>query len=199
MFHSAQWDHDYDLRGKRGAVIGTGASSIQFIPKIQPEVAELTLFQRTPPWIMPHPDRPVRGFEKWLFKRLPITQKLFRAGIYAFFESRVLPFTKKPDLMKAGEQIARKHMKKQIPDDPELRRKLTPTYRMGCKRILMSNTYYRALAQPNADVVTEGIREVRERSIVTADGVEHPVDTIIFGTGFHVTDLPMTEWVRGRD
>src|SRR3954449_7680385 len=170
MFHSARWDHDYDLRGKRAAVIGTGASSIQFIPKIQPEVGELTLFQRTPPWIMPHPDRPVRRFEKFLFKHFPITQKLFRAGIYAFFEARVLPFTKKPDLMKAGEAIALRHMKKQIPEDPELRRKLTPTSRRGCKRIVMPTPYSRAPAQPNAGVVPEPITEIRANAVVTADG-----------------------------
>jgi cation diffusion facilitator CzcD-associated flavoprotein CzcO len=199
MFHSAHWDHDHDLRGERIAVIGTGASAIQFIPYVQPEAAKLTLFQRTPPWIMPHPDRPMRPFERRLFRRLPVLQKLLRGAIYTFFESRVLPFTKKPDLMKAGERIALKHMREQIPHDPELRAKLTPGYRMGCKRILMSDTYYRALAQPNAEVVTEPIAEIRERSIVTADGTEHEVDTIILGTGFYVTELPMTEWIRGRE
>jgi cation diffusion facilitator CzcD-associated flavoprotein CzcO len=199
IFHSARWDHAEDLRGKKVAVVGTGASAIQFVPKIQPEVEKLTLFQRTPPWIMPHPDRPVRSVEKWLFRHVPLTQKLFRAGVYAFFESRVYPFTRKPELMKAGEQIAKRHMAKQIPDDPELRAKLTPSYRMGCKRVLMSNTYYRALAQPNADVVTDGIAEIRPHSIVTADGTEHEVDTIILGTGFYVADMPFTEWVRGRD
>lgn len=199
IFHSARWDHDHDLRGERVAVIGTGASAIQFIPYIQPLVDRLTLFQRTPPWVMPHPDRPVRAWERRLFSRLPFTQKLLRAGIYAFFESRVLPFTKRPDLMKMGERIALRHMRAQIPDDPELRRRLTPRYRMGCKRVLMSNTYYRALAQPNADVVTEPIAEIRERSIVTTGGAEHDVDTIVLATGFHVTDLPMAAWVRGRD
>ncbi|MEO6496432.1 MAG: NAD(P)/FAD-dependent oxidoreductase [Solirubrobacteraceae bacterium] len=198
MFHSARWDHDHDLKGKKVAVIGTGASSIQFIPKIQPEVGRLTLFQRTPPWIMPHPDRPVRGWEKRLFRRFPVTQRLFRAGIYSFFESRVFPFTKKPDLMKAGERIALRHMAKAIPDDPALRAKLTPGYRMGCKRILMSETYYQALAQPNADVVTDAITEIGPRHIVTADGARHEVDTMILGTGFYVADMPFTEWVRGR-
>jgi cation diffusion facilitator CzcD-associated flavoprotein CzcO len=197
-FHSAQWDHDHDLKGERVAVIGTGASAIQFIPYIQPEVGKLTLFQRTPPWVMPHPDRPIRPSEKRLFRRLPFTQRLFRGAIYGFFESRVVPFTKAPWIMKGAERLALRKMAEQVPD-PELRRKLTPTYRMGCKRVLMSNTYYKALAQPNVDVVTEGIKEIRERSIVTTDGAEHPVDTIIFGTGFHVTDLPMTNWVRGRD
>jgi len=199
MFHSARWDHDHDLEGKKVAVIGTGASSIQFIPKIQPEVGSLTLFQRTPPWIMPHPDRPVKRWEKRLFRRFPVTQKLFRAGIYSFFESRVFPFTKKPDLMKAGEKIALRHMAKAIPDDPALRAKLTPGYRMGCKRILMSETYYQALAQPNADVVTEAITEIGPDHVVTADGARHEVDTIILGTGFYVADMPFTEWVRGRD
>ncbi|MCW2991410.1 MAG: FAD-dependent pyridine nucleotide-disulfide oxidoreductase, partial [Solirubrobacterales bacterium] len=199
MFHSARWDHDHDLRGERVAVIGTGASSIQFIPKIQPEVGKLTLFQRTPPWIMPHPDRAVKRWEKWLFRHVPITQKLFRAGIYTFFESRVFPFTRKPDLMKAGEKIALRHMRKLIPDDAELRAKLTPGYRMGCKRILMSNTYYGALAQPNADVVTDAIAEIGADFIRTADGTRHEVDTIILGTGFYVADMPFTEWVRGRD
>ena len=196
-FHSAEWDHEHSLDGERVAVIGTGASAIQFIPYIQPKVGKLTLFQRTPPWVMPHPDRPIRPAEKRLFRRFPVTQRLFRAAIYAFFESRVVPFTMAPSLMKAGERIALRHMAEDVPDR-ELRRKLTPRYRMGCKRVLMSNTYYKALAQPNAEVVTDGIKEIRERSIVTADGTEHPVDTIIFGTGFHVTDLPMTEFVRGR-
>ncbi|MDT7703237.1 MAG: hypothetical protein QOJ30_5562 [Pseudonocardiales bacterium] len=199
MFHSAHWDHDHDLRGERIAVIGTGASAIQFIPYVQPEAAKLTLFQRTPPWIMPHPDRPMRPFERRLFRRLPVLQKLLRGAIYTFFESRVLPFTKKPDLMKAGERIALKHMREQIPHDPELRAKLTPGYRMGCKRILMSNTYYKALAQPNADVVTEPIAEIRPNAIVTADGVEHEVDTIIFGTGFKVADGMAQMGVTGRD
>ena len=198
MFHSAQWDHDHDLKGKRVAVIGTGASSIQFIPKIQPEVSRLTLFQRTPPWIMPHPDRPIRGWEKQLFRRLPVTQRLFRAGIYAFFESRVFPFTRKPELMKVGEKIALRHMAKQIPGDPELRAKLTPGYRMGCKRILMSNTYYRALAEPNAEVVTDPIAEIGPDFVRTAGGTRHQVDTIILGTGFYVADMPFTAWVTGR-
>ncbi|MCW2966563.1 MAG: FAD-dependent pyridine nucleotide-disulfide oxidoreductase, partial [Solirubrobacteraceae bacterium] len=198
LFHSARWDHGHDLTGKRVAVVGTGASSIQFIPRIQSQVGSLTLFQRTPPWIMPHPDRAVKRWEKWLFRHVPITQKLFRAGIYAYFESRVFPFTRKPDLMKAGEKIALRHMAKLIPDDRELRAKLTPGYRMGCKRILMSNTYYKALAQPNADVVTDAIAEIGPDFVRTADGTRHEIDTLILGTGFYVADMPFAHWVRGR-
>jgi cation diffusion facilitator CzcD-associated flavoprotein CzcO len=199
MFHTARWDHGHDLRGRRVAVVGTGASSVQLVPEIQPLVERLTLFQRTPPWIMPHPDRPVRDWERRLFRALPFTQKLFRAGVYAFNEARVLPFTRKPDLMKVGELVARRHLRRQIPHDRDLRRRLTPTYRMGCKRVLMSNTYYPALAQPNVEVVTESIASVRPEGVVTRDGVLHEVDTIIFGTGFYVADMPFMSQVTGRD
>ena len=198
VFHSARWDHEHDLAGQRVAVIGTGASAVQFIPHIQPEAARLTLFQRTPPWILPHPDRELSERQQRLFRRVPAVMKLLRATIYAFFESRVIPFTRRPELMKAGEAQALRHLRKQVADR-ELRRKLTPHYRMGCKRILMSNTYYPALAAANAEVVTEPIGEVRPHAIVTADGVEREVDTIILGTGFRVTDFSMLGAIRGRD
>jgi cation diffusion facilitator CzcD-associated flavoprotein CzcO len=197
-FHSAQWDHGHDLAGERVAVVGTGASSIQFIPRIQPRVGSLTLFQRTAPWVMPHPDRPISRAERRIYKAFPWAQKLMREGIYWAREATVLAFMH-PRLMRAaGERVARRHLAKQVPD-PELRRKLTPGYRMGCKRVLLSNEYFPALQQPNVEVVTDRIAEVRERSIVTTDGAEHPVDTIIFGTGFHVTDMPFADRARGRD
>jgi cation diffusion facilitator CzcD-associated flavoprotein CzcO len=195
-FHSARWDHDHDLTGERVAVIGTGASAIQFVPQIQPQVGELRLFQRTPPWIVPHPGREIGERRRRLYRRVPGLQRLVRAGIYWTRELLVVGLAFKPRLMKVPERLARMHLRKQVPDR-ELRRKLTPSYTIGCKRILQSNDYYPALAQPNVDVVTSGIAEVRERSIVTADGAEHEVDTIIFGTGFHVTDLPFAERVRG--
>nr|WP_042182904.1 NAD(P)/FAD-dependent oxidoreductase [Kibdelosporangium sp. MJ126-NF4]CEL15214.1 Cyclohexanone monooxygenase [Kibdelosporangium sp. MJ126-NF4]CTQ95743.1 Cyclohexanone monooxygenase (EC 1.14.13.22) [Kibdelosporangium sp. MJ126-NF4] len=187
VFHSAQWNHDYDLRGKRVAVIGTGASAIQFVPQIAPDVAELTLFQRTPPWIMPKPDHAMPEWSKRVFKALPGVQRLYRNAIYWLLEARAIGFNGNPRLMKAGEWIARRHMARQV-KDPQLRRKLTPDYTMGCKRVLVSNDYYPALSRDNVNVVTEGVTHVGERSVIAADGTEHEVDAIIFGTGFHVTD-----------
>jgi cation diffusion facilitator CzcD-associated flavoprotein CzcO len=186
-FHSAEWDHSYDLRGKKVAVIGTGASSIQFVPQIAKDVAELTLFQRTPPWIMPKPDHSMPEWTKRLFRVLPAAQRAYRNAIYWMLEARAVGFNGRPSLMKAGEWIARRHMARQV-KDPDLRRKLTPKYTMGCKRVLVSNDYYPALSRDNVHVVTEGVTHVREHSVIAADGTEHEVDAIIFGTGFHVTD-----------
>jgi cation diffusion facilitator CzcD-associated flavoprotein CzcO len=197
VFHSATWDHRHDLAGERVAVVGTGASAIQFVPQIQPEVARLHVFQRTPPWIMPRPDRPVSAAERRLYRLLPAAQLAMRAGIYWARETFLLGFRHKR-LAGLPERLARKHLYDQVAD-PELRRKLTPDYTIGCKRILISDDYYPALAQPNVEVVTEGIREIRPRSVVTADGTEREVDTIVFGTGFHVTDMAAADRVRGRD
>jgi cation diffusion facilitator CzcD-associated flavoprotein CzcO len=196
-FHSARWDHDYDLKGKKVAVIGTGASAIQFVPAIAPDVAQVHVFQRTAPWIMPHSDRPISARERRLYRRFPILQKLVRGGVYTGRELLVLGFVKQPKLMKVVERLARKHMDRQI-SDPVLRRKVEPGYTIGCKRILPSNEWYPALGRDNVELVTDGIAEVRERSIVTKAGDEIEADAIIFGTGFHVTDMPVANWVRGR-
>ncbi len=186
MFHSAQWDHSYDLTGKRVAVIGTGASAIQFVPQIATRVEQLHLFQRTPPWVMPKPDHPISGRQQQLFRRFPVLQRLRRDAIYWQLEGRVLGFTH-PALMKLVEAGARRFIRRHI-RDPWLREAVTPDYRMGCKRVLMSNDYYPTLDRENVNVVTGGLAEVRENSVVTRDGTEHPVDAIIFGTGFHVSD-----------
>jgi cation diffusion facilitator CzcD-associated flavoprotein CzcO len=196
-FHSAAWDHETDLTGKRVAVIGTGASAIQFVPEIQPEVAQLDLFQRTPPWIMPRRNRSISMVERRLFAAVPAVQKLVRAAIYWGRELFVLPM-KRPRLGRRVEKIAREHIHDQI-KDPGLRAKVTPDYRIGCKRILASNNYYPALCEDNVDLVTTGIREVNERGVVTSDGTEHPADVIVFGTGFRVTDMPVGNFIRGRD
>ena len=196
-FHSARWDHDHDLAGERVAVIGTGASAIQFVPKIQPEVSRLHVFQRTPPWVMPHPNRPMTRAERTLYRAFPPAQKAMRAAIYWARESFVLQF-RRPRLGRVVERIALRHLHAQV-KDPELRERLRPRYAIGCKRILPTDEWYPALVQPNVEVVSEGIREVRPRSIALADGSEREVDTIIFGTGFHVTDLPIAELIRGRD
>ncbi|MCW2867836.1 MAG: putative monooxygenase [Marmoricola sp.] len=195
VFHSSRWDHGVDLTGKRVAVVGTGASAIQFVPAIQPEVEQLTLFQRTPPWVMPRHDRPIRGLEKAALGLLPPLQTLRRARIWAQRELTVLGF-RHPGLMKGAERTARKHLAEQV-SDPALREKLTPAYRLGCKRILISNTYLRALDAPNADVVTSGIERVTATGVVDGDGVHHEVDAIIFGTGFKTDGLPLTDRVHG--
>jgi cation diffusion facilitator CzcD-associated flavoprotein CzcO len=197
MFHSAEWDHGHDLTGERVAVIGTGASAVQFVPKIQPKVGRLHVFQRTPSWVMPDPDRPVGDFERDLYRRFPVTQKALRAALYAMHETTVLGTIVDRRLSSVFERIARQHLKRQV-RDPELRAKLTPNYTLGCKRITLSNTYYPALTAANAEVVTDPIREIRAGSIVTADGTEREVDTIILGTGFKVFDNPGFDLVRGR-
>src|SRR4051794_33644806 len=197
-FHSAHWDHDHDLRGERVAVIGTGASAVQFVPKIQPHVERLYLYQRTPSWVLPDPDRRVTDFERQLYRRVPATQRLLRAGIYFLHETTVLGTIVDRRLSKGFETIARNHLRRQVRDS-ELRAKLTPHYTLGCKRITLSDTYYPALTRPNSEVVTDPIREIRPRSIVTGDGVEREVDTIILGTGFKALDNPGFSRVRGRE
>lgn len=197
-WHSAQWNHEYDLRGKKVAVVGTGASAIQFVPKIAPEVDELTLFQRTPPWIMPKPDHAMPGWTKTAFRRIPGVQRLYRNALYWFLEVRAVGFNGHPAIMKAGEVIAKRHIGKAI-KDPKLRKKVTPDYTMGCKRVLISNDYYPAINRSNVDVNTEGVREVKAHSVVDGNGIEHEVDAIIYGTGFHVTDAFDDLEIIGRD
>jgi cation diffusion facilitator CzcD-associated flavoprotein CzcO len=197
VFHSASWDHDHDLTDERVAVIGTGASAIQFVPQIQPHVAKLHLFQRTPPWITPRLARPLTRFEHALYRRFPLAQRAMRAAIYWGREAYAIPLLR-ARLAKVIERVARRHLERQVAD-PELRAKLTPDYLPGCKRILISNDYFPALTRPNVEVIASGITEVRPHSVVAADGSEREVDTIIFGTGFHVTDLPIADRVHGRD
>ncbi|MFG3047618.1 flavin-containing monooxygenase [Streptomyces sp. NPDC048241] len=196
VFHSARWDHDYDLRGKRVAMVGTGASAIQIVPSIQPAVSKLTVFQRTPPWVMPRMDRAIGTAERRLHQALPFTARLRRGLLWGIRELQVQAFTKHPDELGLVEQLARRNMARAI-KDPALRAKLTPDYRIGCKRILLSSAYYPALAKPNVDVVASGVTEVRGSTVVAADGTETEVDAIVFGTGFHVTDMPIAERVVG--
>ncbi|MCH0540175.1 NAD(P)/FAD-dependent oxidoreductase [Streptomyces sp. MUM 203J] len=198
VFHSARWDHGHDLTGKRVAMVGTGASAIQIVPAIQPRVGRLTLFQRTPPWVMPRVDRAITGPERWLHRQLPFTGKARRGILWGIRELQVSAFTKRPGELGLVEQLAKANMNRAI-KDPALRAKLTPSYRIGCKRILLSNDYYPALAKPNVDVVASGLKEIRGRTLVAADGSEAEADVIVFGTGFHVTDLPIAERVVGAE
>jgi cation diffusion facilitator CzcD-associated flavoprotein CzcO len=196
-FHSARWDHEHDLEYERVAVIGTGASAIQFVPAIQPKVAQMHVFQRTAPWVVPHPNRPMKAWERAVYRLFPPAQLAMRGAIYWARESFVLQF-RRPRLGRLVERMALRHLNSQV-EDPALREKLRPRYAMGCKRILPTDEWYPALVQPNVELVTEGIREVRPHSIVTADGSEREVDTIIFGTGFHVSEIPIADRIRGRD
>ncbi|MGX1545896.1 flavin-containing monooxygenase [Streptomyces adustus] len=198
VFHSARWDHGQELRGKRVAMVGTGASAIQIVPAIQSEVGRLTLFQRTPPWVMPRVDRAISGAERALHRAVPLTSRLRRGLLWGIRELQVQAFTKHPDELGFVERLARRNMTRAI-KDPALRAKLTPDYRIGCKRILLSSEYYPALARPNVDVVASGLREVRGSTLVAVDGTETEADVIVFGTGFHVTDMPIAERVVGAD
>jgi cation diffusion facilitator CzcD-associated flavoprotein CzcO len=196
-FHSAHWDHEYDLTGRRVAVIGTGASAVQFIPEIQKKVAQLHLFQRTPAWVMPRPDAPIPDWRRRLYERVPPLQRAVRFGIYLYREAWIVLF-RRPSWMRRAQGLALRHLEKAIAD-PVLRARLTPHYTMGCKRVLLSNDYYPALTQPNVEVIAGGITEVRARSVVGSDGIERPVDAIIFGTGFRPTDPTLAAHVRGRE
>lgn len=196
-FHSSRWNHDLDLSGKRVAVIGTGASAIQFVPAVQPQVGRLFVFQRSAPWIVPRPDRAHGKVELTLFRQLPVTQRAVRQAIFARGEINVLGFSN-VRVNKLLSRVARAHLESQV-SDPELREKLTPNYRMGCKRILVSNDFYPALGRPNVELVTDAITEIRPHSVVTADGMGREVDVLICGTGFQATEPPIAGVFRGRD
>jgi cation diffusion facilitator CzcD-associated flavoprotein CzcO len=197
-FHSARWDHSCDLAGKRVAVIGTGASAIQFVPEIAKQAAQLTVFQRTPPWIHPRPDAPIPARVRAAFRRAPVAARALRDAIYMGLELRALGFAISPKLMAPLEAVARRHLASQV-TDPALRARLTPDYTIGCKRILLSSDYYPALQQPNVSLVTEGITGITEAGVTTADGEEHKADVIIYATGFRVIESVTSLDVTGRD
>lgn len=197
-FHSARWNHDVDLAGKRVGVIGNGASAIQFVPEIAPAAGKLTIFQRTPNWCVPKPDRPFREWEKKLYRSFPILARIQRWWTWLTLERNYLAFVQGSFFGKLFEKAALKEMETHI-KDPELRKKLTPDYPAGCKRILLTNDWYPALARPNVEVETSHIARVTADAIVTEDGVSHPVDVIIYATGFESTDFLAPMKVVGRD
>jgi cation diffusion facilitator CzcD-associated flavoprotein CzcO len=197
-FHSAAWKHGYDLAGRRIAVIGTGASAIQFVPSIVDRVEHLHLFQRTPPWILPkaNPSFPARL--QWRFRHLPGYRRWLRGRLFLAHEERVGGFIGNPVRQARIETLARRHLEKQVAD-PVLRAKLTPDYTIGCKRLLISSDWYPALQRRNVEVVSGPIREITETGVVAGDGVERPVDSLIFGTGFDTQNNLSRLDVRGRD
>lgn len=198
IMHSSRWDHTHDLSGERVAVIGTGASAIQFVPGIQPVVGHMTVFQRTAPWVLPHRNRRITSFERWLYRRFPVLQRINRTLIYLSRELVAAGMIRNRGVTEGAKKLGRANIEKGI-SDPELRRKVTPDFQPFCKRILLSDEYYPALDAPNVDLETSGIAEIRPGSIVTEDGREVEVDTIVLGTGFHVTDSPMLDRFRNAD
>ncbi|MCA6064924.1 flavin-containing monooxygenase [Thalassolituus marinus] len=196
VFHSSRWDHECDLRDKKVAVIGTGASAIQFIPEIQPQVNKLSVFQRTPQWILPKPDHRIPAIERAFF-RIPLTLNSWRKILYAGLEVFGIGF-RRPGLLKVVQKLAQRHLNSSI-KDPQLRAKLTPDYTLGCKRVLLSNNYYPAMAKLNVDLHATGVEQIRGNKVVGQDGSEAEADVIILGTGFHVSDVPIAAQVFGRD
>jgi cyclohexanone monooxygenase len=198
VFHSAQWDHDHDLTGKRVAVIGTGASAIQIVPEIAPEVQHLDVYQRTAPYVIPRRDRAYTRVEKLAFKHLPAAQKVYRTAIYWARETFVPAFVVDARIAAPAKKAALMNINRGI-RDPELRAKVTPTFQIGCKRVLISNDWYPTLARDNVDLVTDRISKVTPTAVVTADGTEREIDVLIVATGFHATDIPIARHIHGRN
>ena len=197
MFHSARWQHDVDLTGKRVAVIGTGASAIQIVPQLAPLAEKLDLYQRTPPWILPKPDRPVRDWEKWIYRHVPGALAAQRFRLYSSLEVRVLGFTH-PQVIKPFERLARRFLEQQVPD-PELRRKLTPNYTIGCKRVLLANDYYPALLRDNVELISGGAAALTAGGVVDRKGCERPADVVVMCTGFYAAENVTPFPILGRD
>jgi cyclohexanone monooxygenase len=192
VFHSARWDHDVDVAGKRVAAVGTGASAIQYVPEIASVAAHVDVYQRTAPWVLPRGDRAIGRRERWVYQHVPGAQWVARESIYWGRELLVVGFAKRPALNAIPQRIARRHLNRQV-RDPVLRARLTPSFRLGCKRVLISNDWYPTLQRPNVDLISAAIDGVGPDAVRTADGVRHPADVIIFGTGFHVTDPPIAD------
>lgn len=197
IFHSARWDHGYDLEGKRVAVIGTGASAIQFVPAIAPKVKQLHLFQRTAAWIIPHPNRPLTAREHRWFERFPFLQKLWRLRIYLMHELSGLTF-RHPKLSGIMKHLSSRYLERKV-KDPELRKKLTPNYTIGCKRVLVSRQYFPAVQRENVELVTEPIESIHATGVKTQDGKSREVDAIILGTGFNLEEIHGVKKIRGRE
>lgn len=197
-FHTAKWDQKFDYKNKTVAVIGTGASAIQVVPAIAAETKQLLLYQRTPPWIMPKPDAQISEWRKWMYHHIPGCQLLHRKRLYWQHEMMAWGFIRQPALLKLGSKLAYRHLKKSVPN-VSLRKKLTPEYTMGCKRVLLSNDYYQALGRENVELITEKILEINETGIRTADGKQQNTDAIILATGFQAAEQVSRFEIKGRN
>ncbi|UNN05320.1 flavin-containing monooxygenase [Rhodococcus opacus] len=198
VFHSAAWNHSYDLSGKRVAVVGTGASAIQFVPAIVDQVESMTVFQRSAPWILPKANRPLDSRYKRLSRVFPPYMWYERAKLYWIHEKRAEGFTNITSDTGKSEHLGRTLLERQVAD-PELRKKLTPDYAIGCKRLLISNDYYPALAREHVEVATDGVGEFYDEGIVTTSGEKVEADCVIFGTGFDAQNALAEVSIRGRN
>jgi cation diffusion facilitator CzcD-associated flavoprotein CzcO len=197
VFHSARWNHGESLKGKRVAVVGTGASAIQIVPNIVDDVAQLTVFQRTAPWVLPRNERPMTEKFQAQMKRWPVVQKALRGAIYSAMESMAVGFVVDPKINKLRERGAIKHLHSVVPD-AALRAKLTPQFQLGCKRILYSDTYYAALGRPHVEVVIDAISSFNSAGIVDATGRQHAFDMVVYATGFEASEAAAPFPIRGR-
>lgn len=198
MFHSATWNHDHDLTGERVAVIGTGASAVQFVPEIADRTARLTVFQRTPAWVVPRLDRTLGRIEKALYRRFPASQKAVRGVIYGYREAYVTALAHHPKVLPLVTNVAKVHLRRQV-KNPAKRAALMPDFMLGCKRMLLSNDWLKTLDRDDVDLVASGLTEITENSVIDADGNAHQVDTIIFATGFTPTEPPVSHALVGTD
>lgn len=198
-FHSSTWPQDTDLRGRRVVAIGTGASAVQFLPRIQPQVEHLTVLQRTPSWVFPKPDWRISPRQERLMRRAPWTMRLLRWLWWGAMDAGMIVVTRRVRIARLAGLVGRLHLRAVV-RDPETRRALTPDYAPTCKRVGLSNEYLQTFNEPNVDLVTSPAAEIREHSVVTADGREIPCDTIIYGTGFETLQHhPVNQRIRGRD
>lgn len=197
-FHSGAWRHDVDLGGRQVAVVGSGASAVQFVPAIAPVAEQLTVFQRTPPWIVPRANPPISASRRRLYQRMPAIQQLQRARTFWSRELYALALTRHTHWLERGEQLARRHLANQVPD-PVLRAACTPEYAFGCKRVLLSDDWYPTLSRPNVTLVPDAVQAVTPDGVVDASGRHHRADVLIFGTGFAVTTHPMFDVIVGPD
>lgn len=198
-FHSATWDHDIDLSGKRVAVVGTGASAVQFVPEVVKRAAEVRLFQRSAPYLLPRPDRKFSATHARVFEKIPATQLIERLTWFSTVESLSVAWIYSASLARTIRGVSKLHMKRQAKAKPGLFEKVWPDYPVGCKRILFTNDYLPALAQDHVDVVTDAITEITPTGIATADGREHPADVLIWGTGFKATEFLAPMEIRRTD
>jgi cation diffusion facilitator CzcD-associated flavoprotein CzcO len=196
-FHSARWDGAHALAGRSVAVIGTGASAVQIVPAIAPVAQRLVLFQRSPGYVVQRKDRAYRRWERWMFRHVPFVRRLYRAWIYLSLDARFAAFKPGSVMARLFRWVALRNLRQSV-SDPALRAKLTPDYPIGCKRILIADDYYQALVRPNVAVVTDAIERIAPGGVVTAGGVEHAVDTLIFATGFDTTSFLAPMEITGR-